>query len=89
MKYSKVELLVKIKPKKSSDGFIVRTADEIESTTRLEFNDADLIVTGDYIIINTKDEDEGEQLVTTTNRIFNLSEIVGYKTYKAYRTLKL
>lgn len=72
-KYSKVELL--IKNSKSADR-------DITQTIRLEFNDAGMIITGDYIIV-IEDERNAEHSLTSTGKIFQLSEVVAYKTYQS------
>lgn len=81
-KYSKVELLLKIRSKTlKSDGLIPKDED-FGQTTRIEFTDAGLIITGDYIII-IEDERNPEHSLTSTGKIFHLSEIVAYRTYSS------
>jgi hypothetical protein len=80
-KYSKVELLLKNNTSKQSDGLIPKTED-FPQTTRLEFTDAGLIITGDYAIV-VEDEVHPEHSLTSTGRIFHLSQIAGYRTYKS------
>ena len=72
-KYSKVELLIKNK----ENAF-----ESVRSTTRVEFLDAGLIITGDYIVI-IKNEITPEQINTNTGTIFPLSEVTAYKTYNS------
>jgi hypothetical protein len=74
-KYSKVELLLKSKD-------MIHGPIDFNQTTRLEFNDAGLIITGDYIIV-IEDETSPEHSLTSTGKIFHLSEIRAYRTYKS------
>jgi hypothetical protein len=79
-KYSKVELLVKVNVQ-SQDGLRTKNK-EFPQTTKLEFSDAGLIITGDYIIV-VEDEVNPEHSLTSTGRLFHMSEISAYRTYKS------
>ena len=79
-KYSKVELFLMIDIK-SQDSLRTKQND-FPQTTKLEFNDAGLIITGDYIIV-IEDEVSPEHSLTSTGKIFQLAEIKAYKTYKS------
>ncbi len=70
-KFGKVELLFK-------NG---ETTKELASTTRLEFEDCGLMITGDHIIVILDERDEINNTLTSTGRIFNLKEIAAYKTH--------
>ena len=70
-KFGKVELLLKSKygdPK-------------IQSIEKVEFEDCGLMITGDYIIIVIDEKDEFNNTLTSTGKIFNLSEVSAYKTH--------
>lgn len=71
-KYSKVELLLK------NDGY---TNNDLTSTTKVEFLDCGLIITGDHLIIVMDERSDINSTMTSTGRIFNLKEISAYKTY--------
>jgi hypothetical protein len=71
-KYSKVELLIK------NEGY--RDTDLIP-TTKIEFLDCGLIISGDHIIVVIDERDDINNSLTSTGRIFNLKEIYAYKTY--------
>lgn len=77
-KYSKIELLLK----SNQNARRVPNESLDLNTTRIEFEDAGLIITGDYIVIVENDIDP-EQPQINTGRIFPLSEIVAYRTYKS------
>lgn len=72
-KYSKIEILLKTKSKDK----------DIESTTKLEFLDCGLMITGDYIVVIIDEKDEIQNSLTSTGKIFSLSEVSGYKTHAA------
>lgn len=71
-KYSKIELLVK------NEGY--RDTD-LRSTTKIEFLDCGLIISGDHLIIVIDERNDINNSLTSTGRIFNLKEISAYKTY--------
>jgi hypothetical protein len=69
--YAKVEILIK---KRVNDV-------QLPSLTKLEFLDASLVITGDYLVITTKRYGETLEHVNKVGEIFHLSEISAYKTY--------
>jgi len=69
-KYSKIELLLKNKSTTS-----------IESIEKLEFFDCGLMITGDYIVVIIDEQNELENNLTSTGKIFPLSSISAYKTH--------
>ncbi len=69
--FSKVEILIK---KRVNDV-------QLPSLTKLEFLDAGLVITGDYLIITTKQYGETLEHVNQVGEIYHLSEITAYKTY--------
>jgi hypothetical protein len=71
-KYSKIELLIK------NEGY--RDTD-LRSTTKIEFLDCGLIISGDHLIIVIDERNDINNSLTSTGRIFNLKEISAYKTY--------
>lgn len=75
IKFDKIEMLIKI---------IVNDV-VLPSTTKIEFNNCRLNIAGEYMIISVEEimetENEFISTITTTNRIYNLSEVVAYKTF--------
>jgi hypothetical protein len=69
-KFSKVELIIK---RSSSPNDL--------STTKLEFNDCGLMITGDYIVVILDEKSEIDNSLTSTGKIFNLSTISSYRTH--------
>lgn len=69
--FAKVEILLK---KRINDV-------QLPSLTKLEFLDASLVITGDYLVITTKRYGETLEHVNKVGEIFHLSEISAYKTY--------
>ncbi len=65
-KFGKVELLMK------SGG---------HSRTLETFEDCGLMITGDYIIVILDEKDDINNSLTSTGNIFNLKDIVSYKTH--------
>lgn len=72
-KYSKVELLI-------NNNEVHRDTD-LRSTTKIEFLDCGLIISGDHLIIVIDERDDINNSLTSTGRIFDLKEISAYKTY--------
>lgn len=70
-KFGKVELIIK-----SSNP-------QNLSTTKLEFDDCGLMITGDYIIVILDESDDVKHTLTSTGTIFHLNEVKAYKTHKA------
>jgi hypothetical protein len=70
-KFGKVELLFK-------NG---EPTKDLTSTTRLEFEDCGLMITGDHIIVILDERDGINNSLTSTGRIFSLKEIAAYKTH--------
>lgn len=79
IKFDKVEILIKN---------IVKDV-VMPSTTKLEYNNCNITITGEYLIVSTEEkiEDQAKVNSTVTNRLYNLSEIVAYKTFNL--TLKM
>lgn len=75
IKFDKVELLIK-----NVVNDVV-----MPSTTKIEFNFCGVTITGEHLIISIEEKDERkiEAYMTVTNRIYNLSDIVAYKTYSS------
>lgn len=71
-KFGKIELILK-KPK-TSDKLI-------QPTEKVEFLDSGLMITGDHIIVVIDERDELTNTLTSTGKIFNLSDVVAYKTH--------
>lgn len=68
-KFSKVELLLRN-----------NTTTSLESVNKVEFLDCALMITGDYIIVII-DERDLDKSLTTTGKIFNMKDVVSYKTH--------
>lgn len=49
---------------------------------RLEFENCELHINGEYIIITTEKIDESTNTTIKTNKVFKLNQILAYKTYK-------
>lgn len=71
-KFGKVELLIK------NEGYSDK---DLRSTTKIEFLDCGLMITGDYIIVIIDEKDELNHDLTTTGNIFNLKDVSAYKTH--------
>jgi hypothetical protein len=72
-KFGKIELLIK-QPR-------VSFTSDIQSTEKIEFLDSGLMITGDHIIVIIDERDELKNTLTSTGKIFNLKDIVAYKTH--------
>jgi hypothetical protein len=70
-RFSKVELLVKNQKEFSP----------IPSTDIIKFDNCRLIIIGDYIVVETDENDKVNSTLITTRKIFNLNQIVSYKTH--------
>lgn len=69
--FEKVELLVRT---------IVNEV-VMPSLNKIEFEDAGMVITGNYMIITTKHYVEEANEVVQTSQIFHLNEIKSYRTY--------
>jgi hypothetical protein len=69
--FEKVELLVRT---------IVNEV-VMPSLTKVEFEDAGMVITGNYMIITTKQYVGETNEVVQTSQIFHLNEIKSYRTY--------
>ena len=67
-KFGKVDLLIKSKK-------------DTYSTSLISFEDCGLMITGDYIIVIIDENNEIEHTLTSTGKIYHLSEIASYKTH--------
>jgi hypothetical protein len=67
-KFGKVELLIKDKK-------------DPLSTTKIDFDDCGLMITGDYLIVIIDEKDEMNHTLTSTGKIFDMKEISAYKTH--------
>ena len=70
-KFGKVELLLKNNLK----------TNDLTSTTRVQFLDCGLMITGDYIIVTIDEKDDINNTLTSTGKIFHLNEVSAYKTH--------
>ena len=68
-KFGKVELLLKN----------TLNTNDLTSITKIEFFDCGLMITGDFIVV-TIDENHDNTL-TSTGKIFHLNEVSAYKTH--------
>lgn len=71
-KFGRIELLIK------NEGYNDK---DLRSTTRIQFLDCGLVITGDHIIIVIDEKDESSNSSTSTGRIFSLKDVSAYKTY--------
>jgi len=71
-KFGKVELLIKNKDYQEK---------HLRGTTKIEFLDCGLMITGDHIIVILDERDEINNTLTSTGKIFPLNEIEAYKTH--------
>ena len=67
--YNKLELLVKNKV----NNF------ELPTTTKIEFENSDYSLHGDYLMIKEYSSNDCENIIT--NRLFHLDEISAFRTY--------
>lgn len=65
-KFGKVELLIKTGP---------------TSRTKETFEDCGLMITGDYIIVIIDEKDDINNTLTSTGKIFKLTDIESYRTH--------
>lgn len=72
--FSKVELLIKT---------VVNDV-VMPSLSKVEFEDAGLMVSGNHMIITTKDYDADLNEIVQTSKIFHLHEINSYRTHMKY-----
>jgi hypothetical protein len=70
-KFSKVELLIKD----------TKGSDLLGSTTKIEFDDCGLMITGDYLVIIIDERNELNGTLTSTGKIFEMKTIQAYKTH--------
>ena len=69
--FRKVELLVKT---------VVNDV-VMPSLSKVEFEDAGMFITGNYVVITTKEYNEEVKEVIQTSKIFHLNEINSYRTH--------
>ena len=72
-KFSKVELI--LKDRDSTDKDFIKNI-------KLEFEDAGMMITGDYIIIVIDEKADMTSTTSSTGKIFHMSEVVAYKTHR-------
>lgn len=70
-KYTRIEVL--IEHSTSKGGY-----PSVPSISKYFYNNCDLLITGDYLIITVFDEVDGE--ITSVAKIYQLGEIHSYKT---------
>lgn len=66
-------------PKFGKVELLIRTG--IGSRTVETYEDCGLMITGDYIIVILDEKDDINNTLTSTGTIFNLKDIVSYKTH--------
>lgn len=66
-------------PKFGKVELMMRTGGD--SRTVQSFDDCGLMITGDYIIVILDEKDDINNTLTSTGSIFNLKDIVSYKTH--------
>jgi hypothetical protein len=71
-KFGKIEVLLKSQP----------TGDKsIQPTEILEFLDSGLMITGNFLVVVIDERDELKNTLTSTGKIFNLDNVLAYKTH--------
>lgn len=76
-KYSKIEIKIKGKVNQYEDGLKV----SLPSTTVLTFEDAGLVITGNFIIVVIDEKHDINNTLSSTGQIFNLHEVISYRTH--------
>jgi hypothetical protein len=71
--YSKIELLLRLPSAKVSD---------LQSTIKTEFLKCRMKLTANHIIIETYVEDDYGNVVSSKGQIYNLNDVIAYKTYE-------
>jgi phosphopantetheinyl transferase len=71
IKHKKIEILLN---GSSSDP-------RIQSSELVQFINAGLVISGDYLIVVTDEKGENGVDITTTGKIFPLNQVKAYKTY--------
>ena len=71
-KFGKIELLLKGSSTKDK---------AIQPTEKIEFLDSGLMITGDYLIVVVDERNELDNTLTSTGKIFNMNQVVAYKTH--------
>jgi hypothetical protein len=66
-------------PKFGKVDLLMRTGNN--SRTLKTFDDCGLMITGDYIIVILDEKNDIDNTITSTGNIFNLKDIVSYKTH--------
>jgi hypothetical protein len=66
-------------PKFGKVELLIRTGGN--SRTLETFEDCGLMITGDYMIVILDEKDDINNTLTSTGNIFNLKDIVSYKTH--------
>ena len=66
-------------PKFGKVELLIRTGGSSRSLET--FEDCGLMITGDYMIVILDETDDINNTLTSTGNIFNLKEIVSYKTH--------
>ena len=69
--FNKIELLVRT---------IVNEV-VMPSLTKVEYENASMLITGNYVVITTKETNDETNEVVETSNIFHLNEIKSYRTY--------
>ena len=75
-KYSMVEVKIRIE----KDKEISKNPSTPNATRVLKFDDAGLVITGNYLIV-VLDETNVNNTLSSTGKIFNLENVISYKTH--------
>lgn len=74
-KFKKVELLLKKNNNKSNY--------DIASLYKISYDDCAMVITGDYIIITLESNDNNiDEPITVTGKIYKLEEVDSYRIFK-------
>lgn len=77
-KYSKIE--VKLKPQENP--FINGFKESAPSIVVHSFDDAGLVITGNFLIVVIDEKDNINNSLSSTGKIFELKEVLSYRTHQ-------
>lgn len=89
-KFTKIEILLR-KSKIKNNLLTEGTVEKIESTQALTFEDCALVLSGNYlIVVNDGTPTPMEKILKTetTGEIFNLDDVIKYKTTREMELIK-
>lgn len=54
---------------------------ELDNIIKEEYTDSGMVITGNYLIIVENETADADNTVTSTGTLYNLSEVIKYKTH--------